>query len=141
MATQTSTINTTLTVGMPSGFAKYSSSAGTSSLSAATDNIASSTIAHVFANKKIVVAVEVVSRFNADTDFKIQVSPDGTNWINASTISGAFGATGTGTKTFAVDNANIYAPYWRLIFNESSASISAGSHTGGSVKTAYALST
>ena len=141
MATVTSTINTTTTAGMPSGYARYSSSAGTSALSSADDNIATSAISHTLANKKLVVAIEIVTRFNADSDLKLQVSPDGTNWINAQTITAGIGLTGGATKVFVADSSDIYAPYWRLIINESAASISAGSYTGGSIKTAYALST
>ena len=140
MAFQTSTIASSTTTKMPAGYTKKYSASATSVLSSTSDGVVTTSISDVFANKKIAVAVETVVRFNADASIRLQASPDGTNWVDVSTISATSGLTAVGTNTFVVDNSDSYAPYWRLIINEEAAVIYGGSYGAGTVKTAYSIS-
>ena len=140
MAFRTSTINTSTTTKMPAGYTRKSSSAATGLLASTTDGVVTTSISDVLANKKITVAVETVVRFTADASIRLQASPDGTNWVDVSTISATSGLTAVGTNAFVVDNSDFYAPYWRLIVNEEAATIYGGSYAGGTVKTEYSIS-
>ena len=53
----------------------------------------------------------------------LQVSHNGSDWVDVSTLSSDTTPNVTGVKTFFVDVSSIYAPYFRLHFNGSSTAV------------------
>ena len=92
-------------------------------------------------NKKIVTGIVVVVAF-ADVAAYLgyQVSADGTNWSPSSTISTDV-ATGTtlnvtGTYVHQWDLSSVYAPYFRLVFNQAENAVTVA--TSGTLKFFFA---
>lgn len=110
-----------------------------STLSAATDTLVSTTIASntdTIENKKIIMGMDVKVAFSdVAATLKLQVSHNGTDWADASTISTDVTPNVTGVKTFLVDLTNIFAPYFRLHFNDPGLSVG----TSGTAQFFYAF--
>jgi len=98
-----------------------------STLAGSTDSLVSENIvpsADSFENKKIVMGMDVKVAFaDVAAVLTLQVSHNGSDWVDVSTLSSDTTPNVTGVKTFFVDVSSIYAPYFRLHFNGSSAPV------------------
>ena len=73
-------------------------------------------------NKKIIMGMDVKVAFSdVGASLTVQVSHNGTDWVDSSVLSSDVTENLTGVKTFLVDLADVYAPYFRIHFNGSSA--------------------
>jgi hypothetical protein len=98
-----------------------------STLAGSTDSLVSENIvpsADSFENKKIVMGMDVKVAFaDVAAVLTLQVSHNGSDWVDVSTLSSDTTPNVTGVKTFFVDVSSIYAPYFRLHFNGSSTTV------------------
>jgi len=98
-----------------------------STLAGSTDSLVSENIvpsADSFENKKIVMGMDVKVAFaDVAAVLTLQVSHNGSDWVDVSTLSSDTTPNVTGVKTFFVDVSSIYAPYFRLHFNGSSTAV------------------
>tara|TARA_Y100000310_G_scaffold247854_1_gene253602 strand:+ start:510 stop:938 length:429 start_codon:yes stop_codon:yes gene_type:complete len=98
-----------------------------STLAGSTDSLVSENIvpsADSFENKKIVMGMDVKVAFaDVPAVLTLQVSHNGSDWVDVSTLSSDTTPNVTGVKTFFVDVSSIYAPYFRLHFNGSSTTV------------------
>ena len=98
-----------------------------STLAGSTDSLVSENIvpsADSFENKKIVMGMDVKEAFaDVPAVLTLQVSHNGSDWVDVSTLSSDTTPNVTGVKTFFVDVSSIYAPYFRLHFNGSSTTV------------------
>ncbi len=111
----------------------------TSVLSAGTDTLVSTSIAtntDAIENKKIIMGMDVKVAFSdVNAVLKVQVSHNGTDWADAATLSSDTTPNVTGVKTFVADLTNVYAPYFRLHFNDSGLNVG----TSGTAQFFYAF--
>lgn len=88
----------------------------------AATQVNSDTIVHDMANKKLLVGINVTT---AGTDvvatLKLQISHNGTDWVTQATAIADTTPNVTGVKLALVDLTDVYAPYYRLAFNEAAA--------------------
>ena len=98
-----------------------------STLAGSTDSLVSENIVpstDSFENKKIVMGMDVKVAFaDVPAVLTLQVSHNGSDWVDVSTLSSDTTPNVTGVKTFFVDVSSIYAPYFRLHFNGSSTTV------------------
>jgi hypothetical protein len=98
-----------------------------STLAGSTDSLVSENIvpsADSFENKKIVMGMDIKVAFaDVTAVLTLQVSHNGSDWVDVSTLSSDTTPNVTGVKTFFVDVSSIYAPYFRLHFNGSSTTV------------------
>ena len=98
-----------------------------STLAGSTDSLVSENIvpsADSFENKKIVMGMDVKVAFaDVPAVLTLQVSHNGSDSVDVSTLSSDTTPNVTGVKTFFVDVSSIYAPYFRLHFNGSSTTV------------------
>jgi len=94
----------------------------TSVLSTGTDTLVSSNIesnTDTIEDKKIIMGMDVKVAFSdVNAVLKLQASHNGTDWADVSTLSSDTTPNVTGVKTFVVDLTNVFAPYFRIIFND-----------------------
>ena len=113
--------------------------AATSTLSSATNSLASTSIptnTDNIENKKFIGGVDVKQAFSdVNAVLKLQASHNGTDWVDISTLSTDVTPNVTGVKTFLIDTTNIFAPYFRLHMNDDNKSIG----TGGTAEFFYAF--
>ena len=110
----------------------------TSALSSGTDTLVSTNIASntdEIENKKIIMGMDVKVAFsNVAATLKVQASHNGTDWADVATLSSDTTPDVTGVKTFVADLTNVYAPYFRLHFNDSGLNVG----TSGTTQFFYA---
>jgi len=108
-------------------------------LSGATDTLVSTNIStntETIENKKIVMGMETSIAFsNVAADLKLQLSHNGTDWADVATLSSDITPDVVEAKPFLVDLTNVYAPYFRFVFNSGSLSVG----TSGTAKFFYAF--
>ena len=111
-------------------------SAETTVLAAATDNAVSPTITEALDNKKVLVGIQVTTAFSdVAATLIVEGSTDGTNWATLATASSDTTPNVAGVKLYLADLSDIYAPYYRLNFNNGG--LSAG--TSGKLKFIYSV--
>ena len=120
------------------GYSVKTSSA-TSTLGSATNSLSSVTIptnTDAIENKKFIGGMDVKIAFSDVAGIlKLQASHNGTDWVDISTLTSDATPNVTGVKSFLIDTTNIFAPYFRLHFNDDAKSIG----TSGTLEFFYAF--
>ena len=70
-------------------------------------------------DKKLVMGFDVtVAYANVAATLILQVSHNGTDFVDYTTLSSDTTPDVTGVKLFVVDTTNLFAPFYRLVFNK-----------------------
>ena len=93
-------------------------------------------IRNSFMGSKILVGINITVAFeDVAATLILQVSFDGTNWYDLSTLDSDATPNVTGVQTFLADFSSTYAPYARLIFNKGGLDVG----EAGTIKFMYAI--
>jgi hypothetical protein len=93
-------------------------------------------IRNSFMGSKVLVGINITVAFeDVAATLILQVSFDGTNWYDLSTLDSDTTPNVTGVQTFLADFSSTYAPYARLIFNEGGLDVG----EAGTIKFMYAI--
>ena len=93
-------------------------------------------IRNSFMGSKVLVGINITVAFeDVAATLILQVSFDGTNWYDLSTLDSDTTPNVTGVQTFLADFSSTYAPYARLIFNKGGLDVG----EAGTIKFMYAI--
>lgn len=99
----------------------------TSALSSGSDSLVSPSIdtsVDDINNKKLIMGIDVkVAYANQVATLVLQVSHNGTDWMDYQTLSADTEPDSTGNKIFIADTTNLFAPYYRIHFNPTATAI------------------
>ena len=93
-------------------------------------------VRNAFMGKKVLLGINVTVAFaDVNATVVVQVSGDGTNWVDHSTLDSDSTPNVTGVQWYLADFTSTYAPFVRLIFNAGGLTI----NTNGYISFLYAI--